>query len=212
MKSTLARFPSLSGHSWRPLHAEDAGALHQLELDCAPADGGTSLSIVEEYRKKLQRAGENLATDTLCAADSSGRLAATAWVTLDDHRPQQYRVFLDGRVHPDHRGRGLGAFVLQWMEVRALEMLSVQKEDRPSVLRLDFYDRGADAVALFEQFGFRFFLAEDESIVGLSAVRLSKLRFETALLPRRKVTETYVRADALFPQHVEKLQGTHLGL
>jgi mycothiol synthase len=159
--------PSLSGHSWRSLRAADAGALHRLELECVPADGGTGLSSEEEYRRKL-RLAENLATDTLCAADSSGRLAAAAWVTLDDHPQEQYRVFLDGRVHPEYRGRGLGSYILQWMEARALEMLAAQKEDRPGLLRLDFYDRGADAVALFERFGFGLAFAEDEMERDLS--------------------------------------------
>ncbi len=127
-----------------------------------PTDGGTGLSTVEEYRSKLYAAGEKLRTGILCAADSSGRLAAAAWVTLDGHPQQQYRVFLEGRVHPEYRGCGLGSYILQWMEARALEMLSLQQADRPGVLRLDFYDRGADAVALFEQFGFGLAFAEDE--------------------------------------------------
>jgi mycothiol synthase len=165
---TVLSVPSLPRHSWRSLRPEDAGALHRLELDCVPADGGTSLGTVEEHRSKLQAAGEKLTTDTLCAADSSGRLAAAAWVTLDDHPRQQYRVFLEGRVHPEYRGRGLGSYILQWMEARALEMLSTQTEDRPGVLRLDFYDRGADAVALFEQFGFGLAFAEDEMERDLS--------------------------------------------
>jgi mycothiol synthase len=101
--------------------------------------------------------------------DSTGRLAAAAWVTLDDHPQQQYRVFLDGRVRPEYRGRGLGSYILQWMEARALEMLAAQKEDRPGVLRLDFYDRGADALVLFEQSGFGLAFAEDEMERDLSS-------------------------------------------
>jgi len=168
MAVALPSAPSLSGHAWRSLQTADAPALHQLELECVPTDGGTSLSTIEEYRRKLEGAVESLTTDTLCAADSTGRLAAAAWVTFDDHRQQQYRVFLDGRVHRDYRGRGLGSFILQWMEARALETLSVQKEDRPGVLRLDFYDRSADALALFEEHGFRFAFAEDEMQRDLS--------------------------------------------
>ncbi|HUW94847.1 MAG TPA: GNAT family N-acetyltransferase [Anaerolineae bacterium] len=168
MAVALPSVPRLPGYAWRELRLGDASALHQLELECVPADGGTSLSTIEEYRRKLQAAGENLTTDTLCAADSSGRLAATAWVTCDDHSKQQYRVFLDGSVHPEYRGHGLGSFVLQWMEARALEMLSEQKEDRPGVLRLDFYDRSDDAIALFEKHGFRYAFAEDEMQRDLS--------------------------------------------
>jgi mycothiol synthase len=152
----------LAAHTWRPLRPEDAAALHQLELDCAPMDGGTSIASIAERKAKLEEAGDNLTTDTLCAVDSTGHLAAAAWVTCDDYSAHEYRTFLDGRVHPDYRGRGLGSFILQWMETRARQMLSALKQDRPAVLRFDFYDRSDDALALFEQHGFRFSLAEDE--------------------------------------------------
>ena len=136
--------------------------MHQLELDCAPLDGGTSLETVEDYRRKLDEVEDRLQTDTLCAVDSVGQLAASAWVTCDDSLRHEYRVFLDGRVHPDYRGRGLGSFILRWMEARGQQILSQVRGDRPGVLRIDFHDRGDDAVALFKQHGFQFAFAEDE--------------------------------------------------
>lgn len=168
MTTGLPSPPSLAGHTWRQLAVEDAPALHELELDCAAVDGGTNLGTVQEYRKKLEAAGENLVTDTLCAVDSRGQLAATAWVTCDASLKHEYRVFLDGRVHPGYRGRGLGSFILGWMEARASQMLSAFEESRPRVLRIDFYNRGEDAVALFEQQGFQFVFAEDEMRRDLS--------------------------------------------
>ena len=54
------------------------------------------------------------------------------------------------------------------METRARRILTAQKEDRPSVLRLDFYDRSDDALDLFERHGFRFAFAEDEMMRDLS--------------------------------------------
>jgi len=154
--------PSLPGVVWRPLVVEDALSLHQLELDCAPVDGGTHLRTVEESRKRLEEVGEKLVADTLCAARSAGQLAATAWVTCDASVRHQYRAFLDGRVRPEYRGRGLGSFILGWMEARASQMLAAFEESRPRVLRTDFYDRGEDAVELFKIHGFQFVFAEDE--------------------------------------------------
>jgi mycothiol synthase len=151
------------GFTWRPLRQEDTAALHLLELECGPIDGSTSLITAEEYRAKLEETGEDLVKDTLCAVDSDGRLAAFAWVALDASLGHEWRVFLDGRVHPRYRGRGLGSFLLQWMEARALQKLSELGDDRPGVLRIDFYDRSNDALALFEQQGFRLAFAEDET-------------------------------------------------
>jgi mycothiol synthase len=89
-------------------------------------------------------------------------VAAAAWVTCDDRLAHEWRAFLDGRVHPDYLGRGLGSFILQWMETRARQILTAQNGDRPSVLRIDFHDRSDDALGLFEKYGFRFAFAEDE--------------------------------------------------
>lgn len=154
--------PRLSDLTWRALRSEDAVALHQLELHCAPLDGDTCVATVADQKTKLKQAGDKLTTDTLCAMDSTGRLAAAAWVTCDDRSAHEYRVFLDGRVRPEYRGRGLGSFILQWMETRARQILTAQNEDRPSVLRIDFHDRSDDALALFEKYGFRFAFTEDE--------------------------------------------------
>jgi len=162
MNPGLPAPPSLPAHTWRPVRPEDAAALFQLELDCAPFDGGTSITTVAEQKAKLEEAGDKLATDTLCAVDSAGRLAAAAWVTCDDGFAHEYRAFLDGKVHPKYRGRGLGSFILQWVEARARQILSERKNDRPAVLRFDFYDRSDDALELFEQHGYRFAFAEDE--------------------------------------------------
>jgi mycothiol synthase len=151
-----------SSFKWRSLRREDAPALHQLEAECGPTDGSTTLSSVEQYLARLDQAGHSVETDTLCAVDSTGRLAAMAWVTCDGSLKHEDRAFLDGRVHPQYRGRGLGSFILQWMEARACQILSELEEGRPGVLRIDFYDRGDDAVALFEEQGYRMAFAEDE--------------------------------------------------
>jgi mycothiol synthase len=152
----------LPDHVWRPLRREDATALRELELACAPTDGGTSIATIADQTTKLEQAGDNLTTDTLCAVDSTGQLAAAAWVTCEDRLAHEWRASLYGRVHPKYRGRGLGSFILHWMEARARQILCEMKDDRPAVLRFDFYDRGDDALALFEEYGFRFAFAEDE--------------------------------------------------
>lgn len=176
MTEALPSAPTLPAHTWRPVRSEDAVALHQLELDSAPFDGGTSIASIADQMAKLEQAGDNLTTDTLCAVDSTGRFAAAAWVTCDDRLAHEYRAFLDGRVHPHYRGRGLGSFILQWMERRARQILSDMKEDRLAVLRFDFYDRSYDALELFEEHGFRFAFAEDEWRRDLSqAVPLTEL-------------------------------------
>jgi len=168
MSTTLPTPPTLSGHIWRPLRREDAPALYRLERECAPIDGDTNPGTDDHYHKLVDHAGGRLATDTICAAASSGRLAAGAWIRFDDTLAHEYRAFLEGRVHPEHRRRGLGRFLLHRMETRARQVFATIPGDRPRVMRIDFYDRGDDAVALYEQAGFEFAFAEDEMRRDLS--------------------------------------------
>ena len=157
-------------------------------------------------------------TDTLCAADSAGRLAASAWVTCDVHLKHEYRAFLDGRVHPDYRGRGLGSFLLLWMEARAREILSALEEDRPAMLRVDFYDRSADAVELLEKHGFRLSSAEDTMRRDLShalpALQLLEGMTLVAWSEQRATTffEVYEDAFRERPRFPGSVSYTHLTL
>jgi hypothetical protein len=73
---TLPPPPRLPAHTWRPLCREDAAALLQLEVDCAPIDGGTSIASSVERKAKLEEIGDKLSIDTLCEGDCTGRLKA----------------------------------------------------------------------------------------------------------------------------------------
>jgi mycothiol synthase len=162
MSITLPIPPKLRGHIWRSLHRADAAALYQLEADCARTDGHTSPGTIVGHDKRFDDDTSNVATDTLCAVNATGQLAAAAWVSWDDRLKHEYRAFLEGNVHPDYRGCGVGSFILSWMEARASQIFASLAEDRPCVLRIDFYDQSDDAVALFEKHGFQFVFAEDE--------------------------------------------------
>ncbi len=162
MTITLPSPPRLPGHTWRALRPEDAPELHRLEVDCASTDQRTKVGSVAVYRGKLEEAGARAATDTLSAVSPGGHFAAAAWVTCDEGVKHEFRFFLDGKVHPRYRKRGLGSFLLQWMEARARQILATLADDRPCVLRVDFYDRSDDAIPLLERHGFRYAFAEDE--------------------------------------------------
>jgi mycothiol synthase len=162
MDITLPAPPIQSGYIWRPLQHADAPTLYQLELDCARVDGNTNPPTLLACERKLEHAASRLVTDTLCAINAVGQLAVSARLTFDLDLKHECRAFLDGGVHPDYRARGLGDFILRWMQARARQVFSAIADDRPRVLRIDLYDKGADAIALYEQHGFRFAFAEDE--------------------------------------------------
>lgn len=167
MSRTSVALPEIPGYSWRAIRHDDAAGYAALALRCAEVDNAP-LPKPEDHDEQFDASAEVLAANTLCAANEHGELIASAWVTLDESMQHEYRAFFDGLVHPEFRGRGIGPALMRWMEAHAREVCAALPNVRTCVLRLDFFHENQDAIALFEQHGFRFVLAEDEMQRDLS--------------------------------------------
>src|SRR5688572_3191434 len=122
------------GYEWRPCVPEDAPALHRLIEGCdggPGASGGTYAYGLESLDRVLAgHGGSEAATDTLCALDAGGRPVAVGWARVPPGVRHQYRGLLLGAVHPEHRRRGLGGYLLEWTEARARSLLAALPDDR----------------------------------------------------------------------------------
>jgi mycothiol synthase len=106
----LSMAPSLpSGYRSRPASVDDVPAVFALVTACERELYGRVQSDIGVVAADLARPGLVPETDTVLVLDQAGRLAARAWV---DRRSE-----VD--VHPEHRGRGLGAALLDWAQARA---------------------------------------------------------------------------------------------
>ncbi|MGW2895048.1 GNAT family N-acetyltransferase [Streptomyces sp. NPDC001212] len=102
--------PSLPpGYRSRPSTTDDVPAIHALVTACEREAYGRGQSDAGAIAADLTRPGLVPDSDTVLVLDQAGRLAARAWV---DRRSE-----VD--VHPEHRGRGLGAALLGWTLARA---------------------------------------------------------------------------------------------
>ncbi|MFF8592184.1 GNAT family N-acetyltransferase [Streptomyces sp. NPDC015220] len=101
--------PLPAGYRARPATADDTSTIHHLVSACERELHGRVRSDPGGIAAVLARPGLVPELDTLLVHDPTGRLAARAWVNR--------RSEVD--VHPRHRGRGLGAALLDWAEVRA---------------------------------------------------------------------------------------------
>jgi mycothiol synthase len=146
--------PRLPGISWRTLQPNDQDAIMALSAACQTADGGQALIAADLYF----RAGS--AGTTIGAFDASDRLIACPAV-WPEQTPQEQRANILGQVHPDQRGRSLGAFLLSWSIAQAQALLSAMPEDRPRVLRLTTEALTPAAERLYQRFGFTQQFAED---------------------------------------------------
>ncbi|MFI9354047.1 GNAT family N-acetyltransferase [Streptomyces lydicus] len=104
------------GYRSRPASARDVPTIHALIAACERKIYGRVQSDAGVVAADLTRPGLVPESDTVLVLDRAGHLAARAWV---DRRSE-----ID--VHPEHRGRGLGAALLDWVQARARQAGSDQ--------------------------------------------------------------------------------------
>ena len=162
---TNKSLPTIPGYSWQSLAPTDYPILNRFELDCSRLDGATNLTSEAGWTEKLDDA-----LIAVAAINAANEFAAVGFIE-DAPGAGVERAFLDGRVHPDFRGRGIGSALLAWLEAEASAHLLAKDSDLPRVLRIMFWDRDDDATVLFEQHGFEFHYIEEEMRVDLKEPR-----------------------------------------
>ncbi|GAA0664735.1 GNAT family N-acetyltransferase [Kitasatospora atroaurantiaca] len=120
-----------AGYRNRSATTVDAQEIHRLVAACERELHGRVDTDPGAIVADLAMPGLDLAVDTLLVHDSAGELVARAWVKGGR------RAEID--VHPGHRGRGLGRWLLDWAELRACQSGSerlaqtVSDEDRAAI-------------------------------------------------------------------------------
>jgi mycothiol synthase len=118
-----AREPSLpEGYADRPASSEDLDAVFELVRGADIADWGEEDYSREELRHHWRLPELDLPADARLVAAPDGSLAGYGWV-LD--REEHRRLSGWAVVHPEHRGVGLGTFLIRWREHRAGEIAAL---------------------------------------------------------------------------------------
>jgi ribosomal protein S18 acetylase RimI-like enzyme len=146
--------PVHSGITWRPLRPDDAGRAAAFFDDCFDVDGGYRM-VASEFTTEFEDSDSDLAHDSLVAVAEDGRIAAFAFVQVPGGDETEHRCFPWGRVHPEYRDRGLGSFILGWMEARCRQRLAEKDPALPKVIRTSAYDTQTDRIAFYELAGYR---------------------------------------------------------
>lgn len=151
----LPKLSDSPDYTWRPARREDAPAIQQMMLDIDAVDQRGHAGTLEDRESEFDNPSVNPMTDTLLAFTPRGQVAALAWIIAPPVGVQEYVAFLRGEVHPQHRQRGLGDFILTWMEARSGEILATRPDNIPCFLRASTADFLEDRIALYEQHGFK---------------------------------------------------------
>lgn len=99
-----------AGYTMRPPTRDDAPAVAAMIAACQAADGDEPTMDADELLGDW--AGLDLGEEVILLLDPAGAVAACA--DIFNRRFVQGSIY--GYVHPDHRGRGLGAALVRWGE------------------------------------------------------------------------------------------------
>ena len=109
-----------AGYCARPATLADVTEVVALMNLSTQALLGVDQNTVDEWATEWQAPGFQLPANTRVVLAPNGDLAG--YVNLWDSTPHVQFEHL-GRVHPNHTGRGLGSYLLAWVEHRAAEIL-----------------------------------------------------------------------------------------
>jgi len=138
----------------RPAAIQDSQAVHQVYVAADLYDRLTWAGSLQEVKQDFENPSVNPETDTILVLTPSGHPAAFG-IIFPNEEGSDHLAFLYGSVHPDHRRRGLGSLILDWMEQRGRQWLAGFDDDLPRRLRVNCPERTTDRVRLFEKHGFQ---------------------------------------------------------
>lgn len=160
------------GLTARPLTPDDVGAVAGLLAAAEAVDRTGEHFSAEDLTEWWVNDLVDLARDGLAVCDGPtivGFATAVAPPTFRD----AYGVHLEGRVHPDRRGEGIGRALLAWQLARGAELHAERHPEAPARLTVTAYTSMSSLEALLRRAGLeqlRWFFHMDRSLVDLPPV------------------------------------------
>jgi mycothiol synthase len=105
------------GYTSRPARLDDVEATVAMMNADAKQLVGIEKFVVEDTRAEWQTPGFNLEQDTHLVLDQKGQVVA--YYEVWDPDPPHVNIYVWGRVHPEHTGKGIGTYLMNWAEERA---------------------------------------------------------------------------------------------
>lgn len=127
---------------WRPITKDDVDAVHAVLRASDAVDHPNYLTTREEVEDELGFSFVDLERDTLLAIGHDGVVLAAGSILEPPRQITLVREFLNGAVHPDHRGIGIGRELVAWQRARGEQKFAALDKRLPGWL-VGYADRRA---------------------------------------------------------------------
>jgi mycothiol synthase len=124
--------PTAGGLAWRAAVPADAPALLELQNAILAAEGAPYRLSLAEVEESFGSPMRDDAADTLVGIDADGVPRAFGSVGAPPGDTTLVRTYLEGGVHPNRQGEGIGRELLAWQVARARQVLAGSGKDAPA--------------------------------------------------------------------------------
>ena len=133
----MAPVPALpEGLTARPLQARDAAAVAALLAASEQVDDTGEYPDADDLAEWWTGWSADLAQDGVAVCDPAGLVVGYATALASPTFRDSFDVFLEGRVRPDYRGRGVGRALLGWQLERGTAVHAERHPEAPGRLKV----------------------------------------------------------------------------
>ncbi|QMU66982.1 GNAT family N-acetyltransferase [Streptacidiphilus sp. P02-A3a] len=152
---TSPRSSAVDEYHWRPITAADLDAWVALFAAVEAVDQEGEHVSVEQLAEYLDDPHMDFPRGTVAVFDSAGLMVAYCGLMARSSADPEHRIWLQGAVHPEHRGRGLGGELLNWAKRASVPFHEQRFPGRPMSLFAHCAVKLPAALAMFERHGYR---------------------------------------------------------
>ena len=141
-----------TGYQARPATLDDLAATVATLNTAYEATIGAAPFNIDTLARDWTEPGFNLESDSRLVFSPSGEVVG--YYEVWDATEPVVRVMIWGQVHPGHRNRGLGTYLMSWVEERAAQALDKAPNGARVVLHAFVTSANLEARNLFENLGY----------------------------------------------------------
>jgi mycothiol synthase len=149
----LPAFPE--GCTARPLTMDDAAAVAAVLAASESVDDTNEYPDATDMSDWWVNWNADLERDGVAVTDESGVLIGYAAATASPTFREAFAVYLEGRVRPDHRGRGIGRRLMSWSLARGAEIHAERHPEAPGSLVVSVSEPMTSLESLVRRAGLR---------------------------------------------------------